>query len=335
MSLLGIKLKLGLFPKTEKIDKEYDILCKEYQDFLEYSNSDELNRFEYLNKYVNSSEFEEKENDVNTDRSEIQDLKNELETLKKSPKLIWYFKAKAQESKFNVFKQWKLEFEDHFNEELNPNRWLTRYYWGDKLLNDSYSLIGDQHYITNGKNVSVSNSRLAIETRRENVNGLLWNPMLGFIPREFPYTSGIINTGKSFRHEYGKVEAKIKVPKGKAFHAFWLAGERMLPQVNIFKYTDGKFYLGNFWGEVTDPNGISKDNTPLTGAFAGKYYIFSLEWTAKQLVWSINGVVFKVMHRGVPSEPMYIAFGSGVDNNANINQSLKLEIDWVRFYSRL
>jgi beta-glucanase (GH16 family) len=156
----------------------------------------------------------------------------------------------------------------------------------------------------------------------------------GFNLREFSYTSGMVNTGKSFRQSYGKVEAKIKVPKGKAYHAFWLAGEAMSPQVNIFKYSGKKFYLGNFWGNIYDPKGIQKDHTRITGAFAGKYYIFSLEWTPKHLEWSINGVVYKTSSRGVPFEPMYIAVGSGVENDTRLSGSAKLGIDWVRFYSK-
>lgn len=336
MGLLGIKLKLGFFPNTDKIDKQHDVLVKEYRDFVAYSQSEELERFDYLNKYLNSSEFEEKENNPDSDRAEIDALKKELETLKKSPQLVWYFKAKTKEVRFIPVKSWKVEFEDHFaNNRLDGDRWLARYYWGDKLLKNSYSLFGDQHCVTNGKNISVSNSVLSIETRKEDVEGVAWHPTMGFVPSSFAYTSGVINTGKSFRHQYGKIEAKVKVPKGNAYHAFWLAGERMLPQVNIFKYAGGKFHLGNFWGNPVDPDGINRDDTAISGAFAGKSYIFSLEWAPKHLIWSINGVVFKTTHYGIPSEPMYIAFGSGVGSNAAaLPHPVKLEIDWVRFYSK-
>ncbi|MDR1154555.1 MAG: family 16 glycosylhydrolase [Bacteroidales bacterium] len=334
MSLLGIKLKLGFFPNAEKIDRQHDALLKEYDAYVAYSQSEELARFEYLNKYLNSPEFEEMENNPDIDRAKIEEVKSEFELLKKSPGLVGYLKSKSQEAKFIPVKSWKLEFEDHFTGDQLDSKWLTRYYWGDKLLKDSYSLPGDQQCNTNGKNIGLSGSKLSILTQREAAKGFSWNPLSGFVFREFPYTSGVINTSKSFRHIYGKVEAKIKVPKGNGYHAFWLAGERMLPQINIFKYTGKKFYLGNFWGNMADPKGIKKDNTKITGAFAGKYCIFTLEWTPKQLQWSINGVVFKTSQRGIPSEPMYIAFGSGVEDDAKLTRPVKLEIDWVRFYSK-
>ena len=335
MSLLGIKQMLGIFPGTKKIDKQYNALVKEYQEYLEYSKSDELARFEFLNKYLNSQEFEERENDPDVNRAEIEEIKNEFKQIKKSPKLIAYLKSKSREAKFIPLKTWKLEFEDHFTgEQLDTKKWLTRYYWGDKLLKDSYTLPGDQQCNTHGKNISLSGSKLSIHTRNEDAKGFTWDPAYGFVPREFLYTSGLINSSRFFRRAYGKVEAKIKVPNGKAYHAFWLAGEQMLPQINIFKYSGKKFYLGNFWGNNTDSKGVQKDLTKVTGAFAGKYYIFTLEWTPKHLEWSINGIVYKATSRGVPSEPMYIAFGSGVENNTRLSKPAKLEIDWVRFYSR-
>jgi len=335
MSLLGIKLRLGMFPNTKKVDKQRDALVREYEEYLAYSKSVELSKFEYLNKYLNSPEFEELENHPDCDRSEIEKIKNEFKQLKKSPALVAYLKSKSSEAKFASIKKWKLVFEDHFDKEkLDTEKWLTRHYWGNKLLNGNYSLPGDQHCNTDGKNISLSNSKLSILTQKQSANGFAWTPSAGFIFREFPYTSGVINTGKSFRPMFGKLEAKIKVPKGKAYHAFWLAGESMLPQINIFKYSKKKFYMGHFWGNTAYSNEFNEDHISLTGAFAGKYYIFSLEWTSKQLIWSINDRVFKTSNRGIPTEPMYIAFASGVENNDQLSKPVKLEIDWVRFYTK-
>ena len=336
MSLLGLKMRLGMFPSAKKIDKQYDALVKEYKEYLEYSKTKELARFEYLYKYLNSSEFEEFENNPEIDRAEIENIKNEFKQLQKSPKLVAYFKSKSREAQFIPLKTWKLVFEDHFeNDKLDTKKWITRHFWGDKLLNNSYSLPEDLHCNTDGKNVTLADSKLSILTKKEIVNGFSWNPLSGFLYRQFQYTSGVINTGNAFRHKYGKVEAKIKVPKGKAYHAFWLAGECMLPQINIFKYAKKKFHLGYFWGDKAFPNGANEDQTKVSGAFAGRYCIFSLEWAPKQLIWTINGKEFKTAHRNIPSEQMYIAFASGVENGAKLSAPVKLEIDWVRFYTKV
>jgi len=336
MSLLGLKMRLGMFPSAKKIDKQYDALVQEYKEYVEYSNSKELERFEYLNKYLNSSEFEERENNPEIDRAEIDSIKNEFKRLQKTPQLVAYFKSKSRESQFIPLKTWKLIFEDHFdNDKLDSKKWITRHFWGDKLLNNSYSLPDDQHCNTDGKNISLSDSKLLLHTKKENTNGFSWNPLSGFLYRQFQYTSGVINTGKAFWNKYGKVEAKIKVPKGKAYHAFWLAGESMLPQINIFKYAKKKFHLGYFWGNKNSSEGANGDLTTISGDFAGHFCIFSLEWTPKQLTWSINGKIIKTAYRNIPSEPMYIALASGVENDAKLSSPVKLEIDWIRFYAKV
>ncbi|MDR0835116.1 MAG: glycoside hydrolase family 16 protein [Tannerella sp.] len=336
MSLLRLKVNLGLFPKTSRFEKNRQQVISDYHNFLDYSDSEELERFEYLSKYLDSSEFDEFKNDPETDPHDVVALKKEFAHIKKSKQLKHYLKNKANISRFIPLMTWRLQFEDNFDDkQLDTERWLPRYFWGDKVLNRGYSLWGDQQCLTEGDNISLSDSKLVIETRPEKKAGLAWNPVAGFVPTEFPYTSGTVNTGKSFRFTYGKIEAKVKVPKGKAYHAFWLAGEGALPQINIFSYVKGKFYLGNFWGKLNEASSVSHDITALTGAFAGKSFIFSLEWAKKRLTWAINGVPMKTMTLGIPNKPMYIAFGSGVKNRKrSLNHPVKLEIDWVRYYSK-
>ena len=38
-------------------------------------------------------------------------------------------------------RKWELVFEDDFmGSKLDKEKWMTRYFWGDKLLNDAYAL---------------------------------------------------------------------------------------------------------------------------------------------------------------------------------------------------
>jgi beta-glucanase (GH16 family) len=336
MSLLRLKVNLGLFPKTGKFEKSRQQLVSDYQDYLEYAKSEELSRFEYLSRYLYSAEFEEYKNDPETDPNDVIALKKEFASIKKSKQLKRYLKDKANVSRFTPLTTWKLKFEDDFDaKQLDTEVWLTHYFGGEKILKRSYSLWEDQQCLTEGNNVSLADSKLVIETRPERKDGIAWNPLAGFIPREFPYTSGTVNTSKSFRFTHGKIEAKIKVPKGSAYHAFWLAGEGAVPQINIFSYLKGRFYLGNFWGALDEASGINHDITAITGAFAGESYIFSLEWSKKGLTWAINDVPMKTMSVGLPTEPLYVAFGSGVKNQKrSLNNPVQLEIDWVRYYSK-
>ncbi|MDR0713941.1 MAG: family 16 glycosylhydrolase [Bacteroidales bacterium] len=328
------------FKKNHSLKQEYDELRKSkalkryfkkkadenesaYQQYMDEFPSEELRRYEYLRRYLDSEEF--KKNNL---------LKQEYDELRKSKALKHYFKEKANESRFIPATIWKMKFEDDFTDErLNSDIWITRYYRGEKALNENYTLWGDLQCNTDGDNLSIANSILSIETRQEKKKGISWNPLAGFIPCEFPYTSGIVSTAKSFRLRYGKVEAKMKVPGNKAaYHAFWLASEKALPQINIFTYEQGRFYLGNFWGRLNEAGGANRDVTAITGAFAGKSFIFSLEWTKDSLIWAINGVTIKTMLFGIPAEPLYIAMASGVRGKRPLTTPVRFEIDWIRYY---
>ncbi|MDR1666118.1 MAG: family 16 glycosylhydrolase [Bacteroidales bacterium] len=335
MSLLGLKVILGFFPNTGKVEKRRKKLMGDYQQYKEYSQSEELRRYEYLCRYLNSKEFKEMLDDPEADEQKINLLKQEFYEIQKSKALKHYFREKAAENRFAPITSWNMKLEDDFTgDRLNSDTWITRYYRGEKALGRNYTLWGDMQCNTDGDNLSVADSVLSIETRPEKTNGISWHPLVGFIPCEFPYTSGIVSTAKAFRFRYGKIEAKMKVPANKAaYHAFWLASDKALPQINIFTYEKGRFYMGNFWGKLKDTGGANSDVTAVTGAFAGKSYLFSLEWTKNRLTWTINGVTIKTMKFGIPSEPLYIAMASGVrKGRQTLSTPVKFEIDWIRYY---
>jgi beta-glucanase (GH16 family) len=326
--------------KKELRDLQHSEDLKQYfkaKTLAEKFQPEEMSRFEYLTQYLHSNEFEKKAQAIETDRTEVESLKKEHRDFRSDKDLQKYLKFKSQEEKFASITNWKLLFADDFSgKKLDTDKWLTRFYWGDKILDCGYSMEGDRHCTTDGKNISVSSRGLSIETRIEKAAGIGWDTVNGFKPVDFAYTSGTINTGKSFRHQYGKIEAKVKVPVGEAYHAFWLAGDKMLPQVTIFKYIKGKFYLGNFWQSPNNPEETNKNSQRITGIFAGeKSCIFSLEWTKERLSWSINDVHLITVSHGIPDEPMYLAFASGVSRKAQqLSQPVALEIEWVRFYSK-
>jgi beta-glucanase (GH16 family) len=98
---------------------------------------------------------------------------------------------------------------------------------------------GEQEYYTNGQNLTMNgNGQLVISAKKEASNGQA-------------YTSGRMNTGGHFTFQYGRVEARIKVPKGQGFWpAFWMMG--------------ADFLTGRPWpynGEVDIMEILGKDTT--------------------------------------------------------------------------
>ncbi|NLA49112.1 MAG: glycoside hydrolase family 16 protein [Bacteroidales bacterium] len=301
---------------------------REYASFLNVDGSQKLARYNELKDYVASSEFREKKNyyldKKRFEKTEMFKNIQEFNTLKKNEDIIWYFKVKDSD-KFDVIKNRELIFCDEFNaDRLDTTKWLTNYYWGDKLLHERYSVEGDLQTYTENENFEIRNSLLKIITRPQNYPGKIWTPTDGFRPHEFRYTSGIVNTGKSFRHQYGIFSAKIKLGNPAAKNAFWMLSDKITPHIDVCRTSNGKVQFDYF------PS-VSKIFRSVAGSrYARDFYIYTLEWTPDKLVWKINGTVAFTCTTDVPREPMYILFSGGLDKA--LNSMTAMEIDWVRVY---
>ncbi len=247
----------------------------------------------------------------------------EFDRLQKNEDIIWYFKVKDSD-KFNILKERELTFSDEFDgDKLDSDKWLTNYYWGDKLLNDRYSVEPDLQAYTEKENFEIRNSLLKIITKPQKVQGKAWTEG-GFIIKDFNFTSGIVNTGKSFRQKYGIFSAKVKLGNPAAKCAFWMLADKITPHINICHTKEGKVFFDFF----TSSGKMFK--TSIGGKYANDFFIYTLEWTPSRLVWKINGTEVFSTTSDVPQEPMYIGFSGGLDKP--VNSMMTTEIDWVRVY---
>jgi len=314
---------------------------KEFINYKSLEGSLRLQEYEKLKDYIESDKFVQKKN-YYTQRPKKRwrssgeyALIVELNQLRKSEKIKWYFKSKNSK-KFVWLETWHESFSDDFTAgKLDTKKWLTRYFYGEALLNDSYSLSHDKHFVTDGQNIEFSPSILRIITKKEAVKGKSWHPNFGFVTREFAYTSGLINTGKSFRQQYGTFEAKIKFCDSKRIqNAFWMVSKTILPHIDIAK-ADKKIAFNNFSGNPHDLKKISSfSNSVSRSKFSSDFYIYTLEWTPKQLTWKINGVEIASTSKTIPGEPMYIVLSAGLHKDPNSDIPAQMEIDWIRCYQK-
>ncbi len=320
-------------------------LDSNYQEYLHIEGSKELDEYVALEKMVHSDEFRKvKEYMLISSKkkwlaSDEYAKQQEYIQLNKSEKIVWYYKLEGT-LKFDEIKNWKIVFEDDFDAKtktIDQAKWITNYFYANKMLKDTYSIVMDKHLVTDGENLELKDSNLKIVTKKEHRKGNVWNPYAGFHPREFDYTSGVVNTGKSFRPQYGKIEIKAKMNDQQVgTHTAWLAGDQALPQVNIFKYEKNKLSLGIFWGQLSK-KGIRKNvNTLLSGAKYGQdFHIFTLEWEPGKMTWYINELEAKTITTDVPEMPMYIALSSGLYGNVDETKlPATFDIDWVKVYSK-
>jgi beta-glucanase (GH16 family) len=315
---------------------------KPLKDYLALEGTDTVTQYYELEKYISSSEFaERKEYLLSKDKfkkTEAYQKLVEYQNLDKSEKIVWFHKTQNSK-KFDEIKRWELSFADEFDgNSLNTEKWLPRYFWGEALIHKSYSLAGDQHAYTDGKNIELDSNTLKIITKREKAEGLSWDKRYGFVPKSFEYTSGIINTGQTFRQLYGKFEAKVKFTMApNLFHAFWLVGDTMVPHIDVFRQNGNK--KPSVQGSMYWMNGdkMRSFKAPLSGFnFTNNYYILGIEWTANKLTWKINGITYAESSSNIPDSPAYLVFSSGVKGGL-ANQSLpaQMQIEWVRCWRNL
>ena len=214
---------------------------------------------------------------------------------------------------------------------------MTSFFWAKALLNDSYSLEGDAHFNTDGKNVEISNNNAKIITRKEQAKGKVWSTKYGFQPKDFNYTSGLISTGNGFRQKYGKFEAKIKMNRlHPGYQAFWMVGEQMIPQIDIIN-AQGKSNQGAQVANYYKNGTVQRNFSKVSGLnLTSDYFIYTLEWSANKLVWKINDVEIYSATQGIPDEPLYLIFSAGLRGEIDGSKLPQtMEIDWVKCYKKV
>ena len=339
-----------LFKTYQKLKKDRNIRralrfsnSKKYSLYNKALESNDLQEYQELKNQLQDEAFIEQKKYLKKRNkfklSEEYQHVEDFRQLKNSAQIRWYFKN-IRSNKYDFQKNWKRTFWDDFqNGELDRSKWLTSYYWGKALLNDSYVQSTDAHFFTDGSNLKIDNSLLRIITREEAVEGKAWHPQFGFYPRQFSYTSGIINTGQSFRQNYGLFRAKVKLSHApNLHHTFWLVPDRIYPEIDVFHF-DGKksksLKVGLYTGKPSASENLKIKQSKIKGINpAKKFYIISLDWKPGKLIWKINNVpVKKIRSSDIPDEPMYMIMNSGLEGKVNHHKLPKeMQIDWVEAY---
>lgn len=187
---------------------------------------------------------------------------------------------------------WSDEFDT--NGAPNPDNWTFEIGTGiDGWGNDEL-----QYYTDRPENVKVENGVLVITAREESFQGS-------------NYTSARLITRGLFEKQYGRFEARIKMPYGKGYWpAFWLLGvpetiiidgEEQEEEWPLIGEIDIMEYLGDeptkTFGTIHGPGysageSISKEYTLENSRFDTEFHVFGIEWSPKQINWYVDDVLY-------------------------------------------
>ncbi|MDR0969104.1 MAG: family 16 glycosylhydrolase [Lentimicrobiaceae bacterium] len=262
---------------------------------------------------------------------------------------------------------WVLIFEDNFEgTSLDLTKWTPI----EGVPRDFN--FNDQKAWHTAENIIVSNGTLKIVTEKLDTpyQGTWVIDWSTSPPTEktdsFNYTTGEI--WSKYEFEYGKIEARIKIPKGKGFWpAFWAYSGNPWNEIDIFEFSENKpreHDMNVHCDYYNQGDGHKKDcHSNYTGVdFSQDFHIFTLTWERNKIEWLVDGEVVRsdyryytilgqeigctiyeyqqyAMNIVYPINPMSIILNLAIESKDNApNDSTpfpsQMEIDWVRYYQR-
>lgn len=332
------------FKEFSQLSRNEDILFYQkfktspgYLNYQKISDSWELGRLMELRKETGAPEFIKKvaylKDKKRYDSTDLFKKEKEFKALDKS-EILKEYRLLKKSPKLDFFSKWAVVFNEDFGEnKLNTQRWQPENYWGFKLAGRSFSQADEVQCFNGLNNVLVNGHVLSILTKREKLAGQVWDSSTGLIPKQFDYSSGIINSGESFRFKEGVVEAKVKFSADESItSAFSLTGSKPMPQIDVFRSGKNCVAFG-----ITDKasHELSRKYKHIHGLNFNQFHVFRLEILDHSLIWKINGCkVHDEVHPHSNGE-MFLNFVSSLHEQVNDNLiPHRFEIDWVRCYQK-
>ncbi len=239
---------------------------------------------------------------------------------------------------------WGDEFNGPNGSMPNPKKW-------DVVTNDSgYGNRELEYYTGRPANVHEANGHLVITARKETFTG----------PdgQKRKYTSARLESRGRFNVQYGRIEARIKMPKGKGlWPAFWLLGSDYKEigwpacgEIDIVENVG--FEPSTIHGSLHGPgysgtNPLSATYTlPGDARFSDGFHVFAIEWEPKEIRFYVDNHLYETQKasdlpankRWAFDHPFYIVLNLAVGGywpgnpDATTHFPERMLVDYVRVY---
>ena len=298
-----------------------------------------IKEYESLKVYVTSLEFiEEKKYLKVNDKFKLSEEYKDLLLYKKlrGSKDVKWFVKNEKTKRFDELMKWKKIFSDEFDSQsLNKEKWLTIPLAGKKMGVGAFSQQTEKQAFDE-KSIHIDNSKLSIETKKQKTKGKLWHPQFGFIPKEFDFVSGTINTGDIFDYKYGRIDVKVKFSESnnveQGVYLSSMKGDKQISILHSKKVKNrNKAHIGVVSGEFMSAKNML--NSIGIKRFSKDYNILSIDWDESKIVWKVNGQILGMMTNDIPTDNMYLnVMSTVVGDTSKWNGTEKLSVDWLRVY---
>lgn len=239
---------------------------------------------------------------------------------------------------------WRLVWSDEFDQAdgsvPDASKWSYETGgngWGNNEL---------EYYTSRTNNVRIEDGKLVIEARAENFAGK-------------HYTSARLLTKGKWAWTYGRIEARIKIPRGQGiWPAFWMLGTNIASaswptcgEIDIMENigrepglihgtVHGPGYSGS--GGIGGPGSLPGD-----AAFADDFHVYSIDWETNRIRWFVDGQLYFTLTpanlppgtKWVYNQPEFLllnlAVGGAWPGNPDAATTFpqRMVVDYVRVYS--
>jgi beta-glucanase (GH16 family) len=233
---------------------------------------------------------------------------------------------------------WTLLWHDEFEgPDLDTTRWVRETGgdgWGNAEL---------QFYTARRDNARIEDGYLVIEARREKAESR-------------DYTSARLKTQGLGAWQYGRMEARIQIPRGQGlWPAFWMLGDNCAKvgwpacgEIDIMENIGKE--PNRVHGTVHGPGysgaqGVGRAHELPSGAFADAFHVYAVEWKPDTIRWYVDGTPYQTLTpKDLPGQWVYdhpfffllnVAVGGhwpgSPDETTVFPQTMR--VDYVRVYA--
>ena len=258
--------------------------------------------------------------------------------------ILWVFAAGLRAAPAQTLPGWDLVWADEFAQAdgtvPDPSKWVYDIGgggWGNNEL---------QYYTSRTNNARIEGGQLVIEAKQETFDNR-------------NYTSARLKTKGKAAWTYGRIEARIKIPRGQGiWPAFWMLGANYdsvgwpnCGEIDVMENIGS--VPTRIHGTIHGPgysggNSIGGSYTLPGGAvYADDFHVFAAEWETNGIRWYMDGhLYFTVTPTNLPNganwvftQPQFILLNLAVGGNwpgppnASTTFPQRLIVDYVRVYA--
>lgn len=238
---------------------------------------------------------------------------------------------------------WQLVWSDEFTQADGSPPDSTK--WGYDIGGGGWGNNELQHYTSRTNNARIENGQLVIEAKRENYGGN-------------SFTSARLLTKDKWAWTYGRMEARIKVPRTQGiWPAFWMLGTNITPvgwpgcgEIDIMEHIgrEPKKVYGTIHGPGYSGGESIGGSHTFVPDVADDFHVFAVEWEANLIRWYVDDIhYFTVTPASLGGDAwvfdhnhfflLNVAVGGNWPGNTNETTVMpqKMLVDYVRVYTNV